>query len=72
MPLCMSGGKIDTSPDICMLIDFHFRCELKENTKEILNSIHKFLYQNMLPNLKYHQCKGKKLIWVRSLLIFNI
>lgn len=42
MPLCMSNGEIDTSPEMCMLTDFHFKCELKENRKEILNSLQIF------------------------------
>ena len=61
MSLCMNGGEIDTSPDICMLIDFHFRCELNENTKEILNSIQIFISKHATKS-EIHQCKGKKLI----------
>ena len=45
MPLCMSDGEIDTSPEMCMLIDFHFKCELKENRKEILNSLQIFTWK---------------------------
>ena len=48
MPLCMSNGEIDTSPEMCMLTDFHFKCELKENRKEILNSLQIFTWKHVI------------------------
>lgn len=59
MSLCMSGGEIDTSPDICILIEFHFRCELKENTKEILNSIQIFISKHATKS-EISSVQGKK------------